>query len=74
MNITSTQEIKKADVLVLGIFQMESDLTDLTLEINKQTNKAITDFILKKEKFEGKFLETYIQYIDIFKFSGIIFL
>jgi leucyl aminopeptidase len=49
----------KADILILGVFQKDSALSKFAHKVDKKISGLISDFVLKKEGFEGKFLDTY---------------
>ncbi len=62
MKLSAKHEIMEeinADILILGVFQKDDTLSKFAQKIDKKTGGLISDFVLKKEGFEGKFLDTY---------------
>lgn len=48
------------DVLVVGVWQKTTTLTGVAASVDEALGEIITEFVLKKDKFEGKFGSTYL--------------
>lgn len=48
------------DVLITGIWEKTDTLTGVIAEIDEALGELITNFVIKKDKFEGKFNTTYL--------------
>ncbi len=50
----------KADILIIGLFEGDSELTPIQSQIDKQFKGMISNYLLKKESFSAKFGESYL--------------
>ena len=48
-----------SDLIVLGVFNEKKHTDKNFVSINKALKNAVTDFVIEKEQFNGKFLSTY---------------
>jgi len=48
------------DVLVVGIYQKTETLNGVIASVDEALGELITEFVIKKDKYEGKFASTYL--------------
>lgn len=53
-------EAQECDVLVVGIWEKTETLTGVIASVDDALGGIITEFAIKKDKFEGKFKQTYL--------------
>lgn len=53
-------EAQECDVLVVGIWEKTETLTGVIASVDEALGGIITEFAIKKDKFEGKFKQTYL--------------
>lgn len=51
---------QSCDLLVVGVYEKTETLTGIASSVDEALGELITDFVLKKDKFEGKFGATYL--------------
>ena len=61
INVKQLQASKiKANMLVVGIFEDNKILSPLAKELDNELKFLITDYLIKKQKYQGKYLETSV--------------
>lgn len=53
-------EVQECDVLVVGIWEKTETLTGVISSVDEALGGLITEFVIKKDKFRGKFNTTYL--------------
>lgn len=48
------------DVLVVGVYQKTETLSGVIASVDEALGEIITEYVIKKDKFEGKFASTYL--------------
>jgi len=51
---------QSCDVLVVGIYQKTETLSGVIASVDEALGEIITEYVIKKDKFEGKFASTYL--------------
>lgn len=49
-----------SDLAVIGLFEGTKKLSGIAADVNKSINNLISDFVLKKENYKGKFGDMYV--------------
>lgn len=53
-------KLQDCDVLVVGMFEKTEILNGVTASVDEALGDIISEFIIKRDKFEGKFASTYL--------------
>lgn len=58
--LNSELKEQECDVLVVGMFEKTEVLSGIAASVDEAMGEVITEFVIKKDKFEGKFNTTYL--------------
>lgn len=51
---------QSCDLLVVGLYEKTETLSGIIASVDEATGEIISDFVIKKDKYEGKFASTYL--------------
>lgn len=58
--LNATLKEQDCDLLVVGIYEKTTELTDIAASVDVALGGVISEFVIKKDNFEGKFGHTYL--------------